>query len=237
MVKHIFSTSQKSLNTPNDSNKKSNQRGEKMVNEELSIKNKWKGPKKTIKRMVIIFSIALILLLAFGAGYMLKELKPSENTNNMNSAQTVIENPLKNIVFSNMNNNTGEVNKEKVMKQATQEFNADYINYILAALGISYLHKSPLGENPKIKFVLEEDIWSSEITNGKSQTVKKEINDEDLRISLSKEEAVESMLSKDIEAFMKNSVAKKRTNIEMVAGKTELFTKGYLDMYNHLSRK
>jgi hypothetical protein len=203
-----------------------------MVNEELLIKDKWKTAKKAIKFLIILLFIAFIILIAVGAGYFMKK---SQQINKSENVQIVIENPLKNIVFSNTDKKTGEVNKQKAVEQAVFEFNEEYINYILAALGISYLHKSPLGENPKIKFVLGDETWSSEIVDGRPQTAKKETENEDLKISLSREEAVEAMLSKNIEEFMKSSVATGKTNIEMVAGKTELFMKGYLDMYEHIT--
>ena len=121
-----------------------------------------------------------------------------------------------------------------VIAQGILEFNEDYINYILVALGVGYLHKSPLFENPLIEFVLGDEVWSSEVIKGFPNSEKKEIDNEDLRISISKEETVRALLSPDIEQFMKDSVASGDTQIEMIAGKAELFSKGYLEMYGEL---
>ena len=57
----------------------------------------------------------------------------------------------------------------------------------------------------------------------------------DLKIIISKRESVETLLSSDIEQFMKDSVASGNTKIEIVAGNTELFSKGYLKMYKELT--
>jgi hypothetical protein len=148
--------------------------------------------------------------------------------------EIILVNPIENIVLSNTNE-AGLVDEQAVVEQAIIEFNADYINYILAALGTGYLHKSPLFENPFIEFVLGEETWSSEIKGGVPNAQQTSIENEDLRITISKEEAVRALLSDDIVQFMKDSVVAGNTNIEMIAGKTELFTKGYLEMYKELT--
>ena len=113
----------------------------------------------------------------------------------------------------------------------------DYINFILVALGTGYLRKSIIGGNPLIEFDLEGEVWSSEIIKGMPNSVLGGTDKEDLRISISKEEAVKGILSENREEFMRDSYLAGRTDFEMVAGKTELFAKGYLDMYNALTGK
>jgi hypothetical protein len=203
-----------------------------MVTDKILIKHKGRRAKKTVKIVLLIFALLIILLVVFLFGYFIKIPAVMHGSDNV---KIVLENPLKNIVYKNTDSKTGEVDKEKVISQAVFEFNEEYINYILAAMGIGKLHKSIMGENPKIKFILGEDIWSSEIINGAPNTKKVAIEDEDLRIVISKEEAVEALLSENIEEFMKNSVVEGRTGIEMVAGKAELFSKGYLDMYEQIT--
>ena len=199
-----------------------------MVNERVNIRDKHRVLKKIIKILLIVFGIVFVLLIAFVAGFLLK--KPVY-------VEIVIENPLKNIVFAHTDNVTGEVDKEAVIEQGLIEFNEEYINYLLVALGTGYLHKSFVGENPFLELVLDEEVWHSEIIKGMPNSGLGEIENEDLRISLPKEEAIKAILSKDIEQFMKDSVANENTQIEMIAGKTELFSKGYLDMYEALTGK
>lgn len=194
-----------------------------MVGGKVNIRDKHRNLKKVLKVFIMVFAIVLVLLTAFLAGFF---------TNG--KIEIVLENPLKDIVFANTNEK-GEVDFAAVLAQGVLEFDEDYINYILVALGVGYLHKSLLFENPLIEFVLGEEVWSSEIIKGMPNSKKGEIDNEDLRIIISKQEAVRALLSSDIEQFMKDSVAEGRTGIEMVAGKAELFSKGYFKMYGELS--
>ena len=196
-----------------------------MVNQRINIRDKHRITKKIIKILLIIFVILLILVIAFAAGYLLK--KPIQ-------VEIILENPLQNIVFANTNE-VGEVNYNAVVEQAVIEFDSDYINYLLVALGTGYLHKSPLFENPLIEFVLGNEVWNSEVNKGLPDSKKGSINNEDLRITISNDEAVKALLSSDIEQFMKDSVKSGNTEIEMIANKAELFSKGYLDMYKALT--
>ena len=179
---------------------------------------------KTLKILLIIFSVILIILIVFVVGVMFRK----------SPTHIVLENPMKAIILANTNN-AGEVNLEKVIQQGEIDFNEDYINYILAALGTNYLHKSILGKNPVLELVLEGQTWNSDILNGIPNSQIGAIDNEDLRVSLTKEEAVKAILSSDIKQFMKDSVANGNTKIELVAGKVDLFSKGYLEMYKQLT--
>lgn len=149
----------------------------------------------------------------------------------------VIENPMKNIVLNNTDS-SGRVNIENVIEQGVISFNVDYINYLLLALGVNGLHKSYVGYgNPIVEMDIENEVWNSEVLDGMLKTNKASIDNEDLKISLSKEEAVKALLSNNIRDYMKNSVVNGNTRIEMVAGKVELASKGYLDMYKQLTGK
>ncbi len=195
-----------------------------MVTDKIKIRNKFVKTKKVIKVLLIVFGVLFILLVVFAAGFLIKKPK----------VEIVLENPLKDIVFANTNE-MGEVNESAVVGQGVLEFNEDYINYILVALGVGYLHKSPLFENPWIEFNLGDEVWNSEIVKGMPNSKKGVVENEDLEVSISKEEAVYSLLSNNIEQFMKDSVANGNTQIKMIAGKTKLFSKGYLEMYKELT--
>jgi len=197
-----------------------------MVNQEVLVRNKYRTTKKVIKVLLVIFAVILILLIVFAAGFLIKKPK----------IEIHLENPLAGITLK-YTNEAGYTNRTAVIEEAVIEFNEDYINYILAALGVGYLHKSPLFENPLIEFDLEGDVWNSEVTEGMPGSERGSIDNEDLRISISKEEAIEAILSENIEEFMKESVSNGNTKIEMIAGKPELFSKGYLEMYKELTGK
>jgi len=197
-----------------------------MVNEHVLIRDKHAAMKRVFKVLIIIFAIVLILLIVFAAGFLFK--KPVY-------VEVTFVNPLADIILANTDNVTGVVDEVAVIEQAVIEFNEDYINYILAALGTGYLHKSVVGGVPVIELDMEGDVWSAEIIDGVPNSKNQAVDNEDLQISISKEEAVKAILSDDIEQFMKDSVNRGDTQIEMVAGKPELFAKGYLDMYKALT--
>jgi len=190
----------------------------------MANENPEKSNHRTIKILLIIFSVILLILIAFVAGVMIRK----------SPVEIILENPMKAIIIANTNV-AGEVNLKKVIEQGEIEFNEDYINYILAALGTNYLHKSILGKSPVLELVLGEQVWNSEISGGMPQSKIGEIDNEDLRITLSKEEAVKAIVSPEIKQFMKDSVANGNTKIELIAGKVDLFSKGYLEMYNKLT--
>jgi len=191
--------------------------------------------KGKLKKFLIFFLIALIILIiiALILGYLLfNPFQKSDIINNKN--RVVLENPLKNIILKNTNEK-GEINKEKVVEQAIIEFDNDYINYILIALGANKLYRSKIGYgNPRIELSIDEEVWSSEIVDNSFVTSKTTIENEDIIIKTSRKEMVESLLAKDIKVFMKDSVNSGITTIEVVAGKLELLSKGYLDMYDGL---
>ncbi|MDD5191892.1 MAG: hypothetical protein PHH54_00470 [Candidatus Nanoarchaeia archaeon] len=197
-----------------------------MVNQQVLVRDKYGTTKKVIKVLLVIFVVLLVLLIAFATGFLISKPK----------VEIHLDNPIAGVVLKNTNE-LGYTNKAAVVEEGVIEFNEEYINYILIALGTGYLHKSPFFENPLIEFNLGGEVWSSEIKEGNPNSKKVAIENEDLSVSISKEEAVEALLSENIEQFMKDSVANGNTKIEMVAGKTELFTKGYLEMYKYLTEE
>ena len=196
-----------------------------MVNEKVLIKNKHRILKKIIKIFLIISIIGVILLIAFVIGFSMK------NPRN----EIVLENPLKGIVFDNTNE-AGLVNKEKVVEQGIMDFNSEYINYLIVALGVNNLHKSYIGYgDPIIEMKVDGESWTSKVSGGALSTNKGDLEDKDLLITLSKQEAVEALISPDISSFMKDSVINGNTQIKMIAGKVELGSKGYLAMYKDIT--
>lgn len=195
-----------------------------MVSQKVLVRDKWRNAKK----IGLVFGVVIGVLAVLGAMFMFGFFS-GEKT------EIILENPLKNIILANTNE-LGQINEQAVVEQGVMEFNEDYINYILVALGVSHLYKSMINfENPLIEFVLGDEVWSSEIIGGVPNSKKESIDNEDMKISISKEEVVEALLASNIEEFMKESVKNRNTEIELVAGKAELFSKGYLEMYRELT--
>ncbi len=212
-----------------------------MVNEKVLIRDKYRVIKKISKIFLIIFLVLFVLFGVFVAGVLLN----NNFSKNKEGGQIILENPLKNIVlkYSNVSQENPDSiqitpeQKNSIIEEAILDFNQEYINYILLALGVNYLHKSVLMENPFIELVLDEEVWNSEIIEGIPNSKQGEIENEDLRITMSKRIAVEALLSSNMEEYFKNSVLNGDIQLEMVANEAELFSKGYLDMYNALKRE
>jgi len=114
---------------------------------------------------------------------------------------------------------------------------AEQINFVLYHLKAYELHNPPLsGNTPKIEFVIDGEIYSSEIIKGKIITVKGRKGEPDIRIIISREEFLNA-LDSDIKLYFQKSVSQGKTKIELLAGKTELFTKGYLSLYKEITGK
>jgi hypothetical protein len=184
--------------------------------------------KKTVKILIIVFVILIVLI---GGVYALFFSSFGKHSNN--GGGVVMENPMKKIVDANKDA-SGKINEQAVIKQGVAEFNVDYINYILLALGVGNLQSSVVFGNPVVELGLDNEVWSSEIKDNSLNTKIGANDNKDLRVTMSKEEAVRALLSYDIKQFMKDSVNNGNTKIEMIAGKPELLAKGYLTMYNGL---
>ena len=194
-----------------------------MVNERVKVRDKHRVVKRVLKVLLILFIVGGILSAVFFFGFFSKS-----------GNKIVLENPLKNLVFANTNAE-GQVDYNAVLQQGILEFDEDYINYLLVALGVGNLHSMIGFGNPIVEFNLDGEVWNSEVIKGGLNTRRGLNENKDLVISISKKEAVKGLLSSDLEQFMKDSVYNGNTQIEMVAGKIELFGKGYLSMYTQLT--
>jgi hypothetical protein len=195
-----------------------------MVAQNVLVRDKWRVFKRVLIVLIILVVVLIVLFVVYSTGVFFG-----------GGTKIVLENPLGEIVLGY--SETGQLSVEQVeavVQEAILQFDEDYINYILVALGVNKLHKSITFENPKIEINVGE-VWSSEIVKGVPNTVRGGIDKEDIRFVMSKEEAVRALLSDDIEGFMKDSVASGKTEVEMVAGKVELFSKGYLGLYTDLT--
>jgi hypothetical protein len=210
------------------------------------MKNKKGGFFLVIKIILFFVFGILFLLLGFVSGYIYSDMTTKKTTcSTANSL--VLDNPIKEVIqnISNANNITivdpVEISQNKSLEKEVVDagkilFNDSYINYILVSLGTGYLHRSNMGfGNPVIEFNLVEEVWNAELIDGKLVSNKGPAGNKDLVISVTKEVAVEALLSKDIKQFLKDSYTKGDLRIEMVAGNAELFSKGYLDMYKDLT--
>ena len=175
------------------------------------------GEKK--KRKVWPFLIAIIFLMLVIGGMFFYFATASPNKPR---AGTEIKNPIQGL--------TNE--------QAVLQFNEEYVDYLVFAIGGWKLHNPPLSdETPKIKVVVDEEIFVSEIINGEIKTEKKEIENEDIIIKTTKQEIVNSILSLDIKKYIQYSAQEGKTTLELKASYPTLFSKGYLNIYEDITGK
>ncbi len=115
---------------------------------------------------------------------------------------------------------------------------ADHIAYFLSELGAYQLHNSPLSSNtPKIEVVADERVFGAEVVSGKVLVQEKSLIELDLRIIASQEEIVNALRSEDVKGYVQQSVTDGKTRIEQAGSYSQLFSKGYLNLYNELTGK
>jgi len=201
-----------------------------MVDEEVSVKKPF-NYKKLILWVLIISIVIIIGLIIFLLGNMYSDVKSSstqQQTTDSSTSQAISNNPAKKAVTEN-------TSKEEQIQEAALEFDKSYIDYMLEAIGCKELHNPLfLSNTPKIKSLVDNDEYWSEVVDGKINTYEGSIDNPDLIIITTKQEAAKAMLSDDLTAYVKKAVWDGTITVEMVAGKIELASKGYLKLYDAL---
>jgi hypothetical protein len=176
--------------------------------------------KEKIKIWPFILAIILVIIVIIGVFFYYATASPSQPKYSMKE----IKNPI------NQTNTTFE--------KALANFNKDYVDYIVFAIGGWKLHNPPLSKDvPKIKIILDDEIYKSEIKDTEIYTSKEDFDNEDISIITTKEEITRAILSLDIKEYMEDSIQEGKTTLELRAGYTKLFLKGYLDLYKDITGK
>ncbi len=119
------------------------------------------------------------------------------------------------------------------LEEAVAKFDESFVYYLLFSIGAHNLHNPPFSSNePKIEIFVDSDIYSARIVDGSIRISKGGIEERDIVLRTTKEEAIKMMNDKNVvvESF-KNGESK----IELIANKLELYSKGYLGLYDELS--
>ena len=115
-------------------------------------------------------------------------------------------------------------------EEAVRQFDSSFILYFLYSVNAHTLRSTILSrDSPKIEMHIGGEVFSSEIKKGEIFIAEGEIEGEDVTITTTKEEAVKMIRDK---SNIRNSIVEGKTQIEFVAGKTELISKGYVSLYN-----
>jgi len=114
------------------------------------------------------------------------------------------------------------------------EVTPEFISYLLNEVGAWKLHKNPLTlEKPVINFKIGGESFYSEI--GREIESKKGLNDDaDLQFNSNKRDLIEALISEDPEAVFRNSLTNGKTQVKIFSSQSELFSKGYLALYDSL---
>jgi len=141
-----------------------------------------------------------------------------------NKIKPEIQNPIKNME-----------NKTQITEIVIEP---EHLSYLLNEMGTYKLHNPPMSSNtPKINLRVDEQEFKAEVENTYTKVEKGSWENPDIKIVTERSEVIEAITSTKIQEYMKTSVASGKTSIELVAGYTELFSKGYLALYQDLTGK
>lgn len=172
-------------------------------------------------RVFLVIGIILILLFFVGAFLYFALFVPRDNSEWYSSQEQT----------GNLANPVSGLSTEMAVK----EFNESFVFYLLYTIKAYNLHSPPLSrDQPRIQFFIDEEVYQASVESGIISVTRGDIANEDIIIRTTREEAV--LMLKDIE-YVKSSFSSGKSGIELVADKTTLFGKGYLNLYTELTGK
>lgn len=174
-----------------------------------------------MKKWVIILIIGIVVLILIGGGvflyFMFFYTRPSGGGG---GTGTPIKNPTEGLT----------------LEEALLQFNDDYVDYLVISMGVRKLHNPPFSSNtPKIEVVIDEKVYVCEVIKGSVKIEEKQIENEDIVIWTTRREIVSAIMSLNMRGYIKESISQGRTAIEMKAGYTTLYSKGYLKLYEDMT--
>jgi hypothetical protein len=118
-------------------------------------------------------------------------------------------------------------------EEAVAQFDETFVIYMLYNIGANKLHRPPLSrDTPEIELLVGDETYSAEVVKGVISVDEGEISDEDILITTSAEEAVKMIRDSE---YISDSFSEGKSEIELIAGKVELASKGYLGLYTELT--
>ncbi len=117
------------------------------------------------------------------------------------------------------------------------EVDEGVVGYTLSKFNVGELKKIPLTSNtPKIEIDVDGTTYFIEIKDGKIISTLGEINNEDLKISMTRGDIINILneSNNDVEEIRK-AINEGTLNIELIASKPELIAKGYFSIYGKFS--
>lgn len=117
------------------------------------------------------------------------------------------------------------------------EIDEGVVGYTLAQFEVYKLRSIPLTKNtPKIEVMIDGDNYIVEIKNGNIITTQGSTDEEDLIISMNRENVIDILNeSNDAISEIQEAINEGTISVEIIAGKPELLIKGYLELYGELT--
>lgn len=114
----------------------------------------------------------------------------------------------------------------------------EHVAYVLNEIRAYKLHNPPLSsEKPIIEIDVDDSKFKADVDKGEVKVEKGAADNPDIKIITTREEMINALTSLDIKNYIKSSVSSEKTKLELVAGYVELFSKGYLSIYQDLTGK
>ncbi len=121
------------------------------------------------------------------------------------------------------------------LEEAVAKFDESFVYYLLVSIGAYNLHNLPFSSNePKIEISVDSDIYSARIVDGSIRISEGGVSERDIVLRTTKEEAIKMMNDRN---YVVESFRNGKSEIELIAGELELFSKGYLELYDELSQE
>lgn len=112
------------------------------------------------------------------------------------------------------------------------EIDENVISYVLFQLGANELHNPILSsKTPKIEVNVNDKIFNTEIKKGSIITRKGSIEEEDIRISMTRTNVIDIINSTMPIEVIISAIDEGSMGFEQVASSITLFRKGYLSLY------
>jgi len=165
--------------------------------------------KKRVVSIPFVIGILLILILLGVVFVYYTTASPNINTSNTPSP------------FANQDLNTIVIQEP-------------HITFLLTKMGALNLRSSG-GENPVIEVVVDDEHFTSEIIQGDIATEKGPAPNPDIKIITTRDEIINGVKSADLKSYFRDSFSSGRSRIEKVAGYSELFSKGYVNLYQDMT--
>lgn len=172
--------------------------------------------KKAISRLVVVSALIIMVLVVIGV-----ILFFSFSLSNNSNVKT-------NFYVPTWNDSTlGDI-----------EVDEGVVGYVLFSLGANELHNPLLSsKTPKIETIVDGEVFSVEIIDGRILTSKGSINNEDIQISMTRTDVIAIINSTEPSRTIIDAIDDGSMSFEQVASKTTLFRKGYFSLYMKFTGK